>query len=555
MKKNRYILSLTSVLLAASVIAGAGVATAADTSKDSPEFPAVTLSSDAEKDETVYVFAPADGGIRKILVSDWLKNPTDADTVSDISCLKDIIDVKADHAYTRDGDKVTWTANGDDIYFQGTTDKSLPVTVSMNYTLDGKAVRASEIAGRSGKVSVELGYTGNETYTAEINGRQEQIKVPFVAVSAVILDNSVFKNVQVENGKIINDGDRTVVLGLSLPGLAEALDVTDKIPSGVRITADATDFALTNTYTFVFSDILGTLNNAGEISDKIASAVPELRNSIRELTEGTSALYSGLQTLLEKIAPLASGAEQLSAGGTKVQKGASELDAAMEQLNRGAGELSEGLATVCRNNETLTGGAKQVFEQLLATADAQLAASGAKIPSLTIENYSEVLDGLAAQLEGYGMDTSAVVKLKAQLDSYNSFYTGLCAYTEGVAGAAAGAEKIAQGTAAAKQGTQALAAGTKELNNGISSVTAAVPALTEGITQLRDGAKALSEGVNSMSDKVTEKLTEIFGEDPSMMGQRLRAAFEASESYGTYTGVSDGTNGSVRFIWRTDAVR
>ena len=32
-----------------------------------------------------------------------------------------------------DGDKLTWATDGEDIYYQGTTDKKLPVSVKLKY--------------------------------------------------------------------------------------------------------------------------------------------------------------------------------------------------------------------------------------------------------------------------------------------------------------------------------------------------------------------------------------------------------------------------------------
>lgn len=72
--------------------------------------------------------------------------------------------------------------------------------------------------------------------------------VPFLMISGMILDNDHFKNITVDNGKVIDDGDKTVVAGFALPGLSDNLALSDgtdiDIPSSVTIKADVTDFHL-----------------------------------------------------------------------------------------------------------------------------------------------------------------------------------------------------------------------------------------------------------------------------------------------------------------------
>ena len=45
----------------------------------------------------------------------------------------------------------------------------------------------------------------------EHNGRTEKIYVPFAVLTGMVMDNDVFSNVEVSSGKVINDGERTVV--------------------------------------------------------------------------------------------------------------------------------------------------------------------------------------------------------------------------------------------------------------------------------------------------------------------------------------------------------
>ena len=211
------------------------------------------------KEETVYVIADNTGKEQKIIVSDHLINNDDKDTLEDASTLKDIENVKGDEKFTQGADgALTWQADGNDIYYQGKTDRDLPIEMKMTYYLDGEEITPEELAGKSGKVTIRADYTNKEK--AE-NG----VYVPFAAVTGMML-NKNFTNVEVTNGKVVSDGNNQVVVGFAFPGLSESLDLDSKnledvnIPDYMEVTADVKDFSLDMTMTFVMSDILQELD-------------------------------------------------------------------------------------------------------------------------------------------------------------------------------------------------------------------------------------------------------------------------------------------------------
>ena len=56
----------------------------------------------------MYVNAGADGAVKEVIVSDWLKNSGGSSSVSDVSDLKDIKNVKGDETFQQNGEKLTW---------------------------------------------------------------------------------------------------------------------------------------------------------------------------------------------------------------------------------------------------------------------------------------------------------------------------------------------------------------------------------------------------------------------------------------------------------------
>ena len=225
----------------------------------------------AEKEETVYVFTDASGNQKSMTVSSWLKNTTGADKLYDNSILQNIENVKGDEPFTQNGDLLTWDAGGNDIYYQGTTDKEPPVTQKITYYLDGKEIAPDDLAGKSGKVRIHIDYKNSEKY--------DEVFVPFTTMTGIIFSNDNVKNVEVDNGSVISEGKNTVVVGMAFPGLGDSLkgakdsaehlleeteaseksrDKLDEleIPDSVDITMDAVDFRMSTCMTMVFSGLL-----------------------------------------------------------------------------------------------------------------------------------------------------------------------------------------------------------------------------------------------------------------------------------------------------------
>lgn len=406
---NKKVTKIIAICLCAVLcLGGAGVAFAQTGSKQESAQPtaaqkAADLQQKISKDETVYVLAGADGSVQKIIVSDWLKNELGSASLTDKSGLSNIENVKGDESYSINGDNMTvWDAQGNDIYYQGDIQKELPVGLTVRYTLNGKTVSPEQLKGQSGKVTIRFDYENRQYETVQINGQNQRIYVPFAMLTGMILDNDTFRNVTVTNGKLVNDGDRTVVVGLAFPGLQENLNLSRdqlSIPSSVEITADVTDFSLGMTVTLACNDLFSQLGDVDLGSLDAAGSLNKLTDAMDQLLNGSSALYDGLTTLLDKSGELAAGVEELAQGAAAIKAGADSLDEGAAELKAGLADLSEGLNKLSANSAALNGGAEQVFDSLLETATAQIRAKGLTAPDLTIENYAEELNKLIKSLD------------------------------------------------------------------------------------------------------------------------------------------------------------
>lgn len=316
------------------------------------------------KEETVYVIAENDGSVNETIVSDHLINHENQDTIKDASTLSDIRNVKGDETFTQDGNKLVWKADGNDIYYQGTSKAKIPVSEKITYFLDGKEIAPEKLAGKSGEVTIRFDYTNEEKTKAMIDGKETDIYVPFVAVTGMILDDS-FSNVKVTNGKVVADGNKNMVIGYTLPGLKDSLNVKEKdfdtdisIPDYLEVTADVEDFSLDMTMTvamnatnFISAEKDGDLSSIDELLDSLTDATDQLQDGSKELAKGVDTLQSKLGDFQSGMNTLSDGISTLKNGAGSLADGASTLSSSAKSISDGISRLDTTLKTPLSEEE------------------------------------------------------------------------------------------------------------------------------------------------------------------------------------------------------------
>ena len=298
-----------------------------------------------DKTETVYVDANADGSVKKITVKDWLRRNDDGEII-DFSNLKDIKNTEGDEEYTQNADgTITWENKGEDISYEGTSNQQLPVTAKVTYYLDGKEIKPEDLAGKSGKVKIRFDYTNNESRTVNIDGKDLEVKVPFLAASMLMLPGDKFKNVKVSGGKVMADQDQSIVIGTAFPGFADSLELKDyeatkdiDLKDYVEITADVENFELDFTATAISTCGLSDMKD-GDLDDvnDMIDGVKEMTDASDELVDAMGQLSTGAGTLQDYLSQYTSGVSQVDAGAQALAEGLSELD---EQVTTLMGSLS-----------------------------------------------------------------------------------------------------------------------------------------------------------------------------------------------------------------------
>lgn len=336
----------------------------ADTEKSINEnFPEMLKTAQTgDKSETVYAVMDADGNTTDVSVSEWLKNEGKSNNLSDYSNLKNIKNTSGDEKMSRDGKKLVWAAKGKDIHYTGDYDGELPVKVKVSYYLNGTKVSADEIAGKKGNVKIRFDYDINDS--VKENGYS--LTRPYAIVSAVVLSNDNFTNVTVNNGKAVNDGNSTAVVGIALPGMSDNLQIDElDIPDHVTINAKTTNFEIDGTYTVADSGFMNDvdttkLDDATGQVDELESALDKLSDASKKLVDGSSKLAKGANKLADSSSQIEEGTETLKDGTESMKNGSKDLKAGTGDLKQGTGDLKAGVKNLSDGADQLVTGAKDL---------------------------------------------------------------------------------------------------------------------------------------------------------------------------------------------------
>ena len=546
------------------------------------------------KDETVYSKLDASGKNYETIVSTHIKNTEDEEIIRDLSDLLNVKNTSGDETYTQNGTTFEWKANKNDIYYQGNTDKELPISCEVKYELDGEEISANDIAGKSGKIKITLQYKNKEERTVNINGKNIKMYVPFVVMTGTIIQNENAKNVEVSSGKVVDDGTKTIVVGMAMPGLQESFGLSDddiKIPSNIEITMDATNFKTSSIMSYITpkvleEDDLKILDDLDEVYSQVntlQTSMNQIQNGANTLKDGTTELEAGANTLKEGVTTAYNGAQTISSEVAKSTKSLkndkSEAidEATLKAIKQQAAESSK-----------LT---KEQKAQITAQAKASSVLTDekkAKIIAAAQESYPiELTEAEKALIIGTAKNvaeqTAVTTALKTAQDTATQTAVATALTTAqniatqtAVATALTTAQETATSTAmqtsttVAKQvGNQAkkqftnqvisqmttLGNGLNQLTSGLSQLNDGASSLADGTKQVNDGANTLAEGIKTFNEEGIKKICNYINGNVKDLTTRIDKLTELSKEYNTFTMVDGENKGEVKFIMIIDAVK
>ena len=261
------------------------------------------------KEESVYSKLDNNGIAYQTIVSNHLKNTEKSELLKDISDLMNIENVSGNQEYEEDNGRLIWKAEGEDIYYQGNSKKELPIECKISYKLDGQEISKEDIIGKSGFAKVIFEFTNKEQRKATINGKEETMYVPFIVGMGTVIDNENNKNIEISSGKVIDNGNKTFVFGVALPGMQESLGIdknTIDIPNSIEISMEAKDFEMNEIYCFATPKLID------EDDLELFNKIDKIYDMATELKDGSSKLVEGSQQLSEGAGKLNAGTHELS---------------------------------------------------------------------------------------------------------------------------------------------------------------------------------------------------------------------------------------------------
>ena len=494
--------------------------------------PAFAADATVEKKETSYLILNADGSVQEQITSDWLHSDDGFDAVTDESDLSDIQNLKSDVMPEQSGNTLKWTTDETDIYYQGKNSAQAPVGVSIEYTLDGKAVTADELKGQSGHLVATVKLTNNTGEEVTVNGKKRTVYTPFFTVAAAVLPSENFKNITTEHGLVESDSKTQVACYLAMPGMKEA--VSDLLPDSfdklddlmldtLTLEADVTDCTVP-TFLFAAAPSLSDLD-LDEASDELGDTMDELTDAIDQLKDGSGALDDAVGTLVESLDTFASSYSQFDAGVGSALSGTQTLANGTENLLENAqllatktGELSLGAIQLQNSTAQLAGVMNQQLVPGLVEASEKKTA------------LEDKMTELSGKLET--VEIPDMTALKAQLGA---------GAEQVFDGAASGAAKAASEAAASNAATVASQKTAEEIKGNVQAasssedVTNAAAALTTQLYQ-----DDYSAGYQASKTCVEMALNEL-GLDDAQKKAILNALAQDSTSTPSAEVISNGT--------------
>ena len=510
----------------------------------------------ASKSETVYSNLDSNGKAYKTIVSTQLTNEDKSDEITDISNLLNIENTNGDETFKKEGNQIVWDSNGNNIYYKGESDKQLPVECKITYELNGEEISAEELKGKSGNVKIKINYTNNEKHVVSINGKQVTMYTPFIIVAGTKIDNAKNKNIQITNGKIVDNGESTLAVGIAMPGMQENIGISKSkidIPEEIEISMETEDFEMGNIIAVVAvkgidEDLTSDLNSMYSQINELANASNEILAGANQLKEGTSELVSGVDQLKDGTGAAYAGSKQIKdevEESTKNLKNdntpaidSKTLEAIKAQAMQSAtlsDEQKAGIAAQAKAAATLSdeqkagiaaqakAGAKLTDTQkagiaaqaktaatfTVAQKEAIIAQAQIKYPVELTEAEKELILAIAQNIAYQTAEATALEV--AQNTAYQTAETTALEVAQSTATQTAEttALTVAQSTAtqtagatatqtATQVGNQAKQKFTNQVVSQMSTLGSALDELTNGLANIDNGVSALSVGTNKL---------------------------------------------------------
>ncbi|HBA37861.1 MAG TPA: hypothetical protein DCY94_03980 [Firmicutes bacterium] len=519
------------------------------------------------KEETVYSKTDPTGKTKEIIVNERLINDQKKDTIEDYTELQDILNINDDSPFTKSDSKLTWNTKGKDIFYRGTTKKELPVSLSIDYYMDGKKAKLDEILGKKGNVTISLHYKNLDSH--KVNGTT--LYTPFTVMIGTVLDSKNISNIKISNGKVSSNGTKNIVVGFALPGLYEslkmsALDGTDT----VTISFDTENFELPSIYSIITPELFSEIDTSLlDKMDGLSKNMTELKTNMDKIEEGSHTLKSGSSTLKSTLGS--------SIASMKIPQNALD-EKTLESIK--AKSLETVMSTFTDEYKSALGEETwKKVENMLTTEDQKLVEMISSIVNESVTNYLKTTGEYEDYLKckrAEGMLSQGLTPDAGDLNSCQIIEKDttlpLIIETSSTAATKAArtasmytaekitkiitpmiAEQTAISTAENLSVSLATSVANEVKNASISTISKSLDTLYKGVSTLDDGIKDLDEGITKFNEEGITKLSTTVNGNLEPTVSRLRSVRQLGLNYQSFGSKLDSTKGETKFIMITES--
>lgn len=509
------------------------------------------------KEETVYTKLDCTGNNYKTIVSTHIINNENLELIDDLSDLLNVKNTSGEETFKQEGNKITWNANKNDIYYQGESSKELPIECNVEYELNGEKISSEEILGKSGTVKINLQYKNKESRTVDINGKKVKMYVPFVVVAGTIVKNENASNITVSSGKVIDDGTKTIVVGMAMPGLQESLGISKdeiEIPSNIEITMDTTDFKSESIISYVTPKVidekdLKVFDNLNQIEaqvDTLQSSSKKIEEGANTLKSGVTVAYQGAKTIQSEVSKATKSLSTNKTDALDSETLAQIKTSAVSQVSKQmATQKATIVATAKAQAEAMADSQKTTTENMAFSAAQTMINGNPQYQAL----YSTLNDNQKALFE---TAIKATASTTAKTASGKTAETTAGTVAEQVAGTVASSLSTTIATTVANEvktvAQEQVASQMNTLNEGLKQ-------LTDGLAKLDNGATQLSQGIKTFNEQGINKICNYIKGDAKNLTNRIEKLTELSNEYNNFTMLNSDSTGNVKFIMIIDAIK
>ena len=510
------------------------------------------------KTETVYSKIDENGNVISTTVNEQIKNTKKLDTIEDYTELEDILNISSNDEITKLNKNITINAFGKDVFYQGTSKKSLPIGINIKYYLDGKEESLDNILGKSGKIKIIIDFTNNEKHNALVNGKQETMYTPFLVTMGTMLDSNV-TNIKINNGKVVASGNKNMVVGISSPYLNRSLNISElSTLNTLTLSYETDNFKLPTMYFVATNKLLSDADlSVFNKLDGLNSKVDELQTNMNKIDNGASDLSKGINKLKNSLSSSITNLKNNNEDALDEKALASIRTQTMQTVqntftNDYKKKLSESAwikveENLKNSNDTYVTdlATKTVSKILLSYLGSEEALNNYM---LCVSGSMESCEYLIQNNYDINKINAFALTLKQEITSLTTNTTNYIAENVSKSVASTVAKETAISTAESIVNTLAPTLSNQVKNESIKSFTSSLNTLYTNIDYIDSNMNTLSTGITTFNKEGIEEISALVNGPIASSKARVEALSKLADNYTSYASKSTSIKDETKFI-------